>query len=193
MKKMLAFFLIIATLLTCAACGSRKPASVQKPSIYGTLERQSYKNEALGMGCLMPSGWTFLEQEKMGKIPVEDEETCVMYVTASAREVVRIDFRAMEDAQLDSLDLTQFNRDYLSGLVPFLSSESDPVRDSYDAVSVTISGQPLSGLMRTATHHDNTVYFAAFSVKCDGYVARISVTTFQADRVKQIMSRFYAL
>lgn len=193
MKKMLAFFLIIATLLTCAACGSRKPANVQKPSIYGTLEKQSYRNEALGMGCLMPSGWTFLDQDRIGKIPVEDGETCVMYVTASAREVVRIDFRAMEDAQLDSLDLTQFNRDYLSGLVPFLSSESDPVRDSYDAISVTISGQPLSGLMRTATHHDNTVYFAAFSVKCDGYVARISVTTFQADRVKQIMSRFYAL
>ena len=193
MKKMLAFFLIIATLLTCAACGSRKPANVQKPSIYGTLEKQSYKNEALGMGCLMPNGWVFLEQDRMAKIPVEDGETCVMYVTASAREVIRIDFRPMEETQLDSLDLNQYCRDYLSKQDPFWSSETDPVYESYDTISVSISGQSLPGLMRTVTHQDRTVYFAAFAVECDGYVARITVSTFQADRVAQIRSRFYAL
>ena len=193
MKKLLAFFLIIITLLSCAACGSRKLGNAQTPSIQGTLEKQSYKNEALGMGCLMPNGWTFFEQDQMSKIPMEDGETCVMYATASAREVIRIDFRPMESAQLDSLDLNQYCRDYLSKQNPFLSSEADPVYESYDTISVSISGQPLPGLMRTVTHHDKTVYFTAFAVKCDGYVARITVSTSLAGRVAQIMARFYML
>ena len=47
--------------------------------------------------------------------------------------------------------------------------------------------------MRTVTRSDAVAYFAAFAVKCNGYVARITVSTFHAERVAQIMARFYML
>ena len=191
MKKLLAVLLVIAMVLTCTACKSKKNNSIKNEFSLGTLNGQSYINNFLGLGCLMPSNWTMLDSEKLQKIPVEDGEVCAMYATASAREVVRIDFRPMSEDQLNSLDLEQFCTDYLTGLNPFIEDAANPVQDSYQSISVTIGREPLNGVSRVASQNDITIYYAAFAIKCDGYVARISINSFVNGRAEQIMSRFY--
>lgn len=194
MKKLLALLLILVTVFACTACGIIKSNNLsQQDFTLGTLEKQSYKNEFLGMGCLLPGNWVYLEQDRMDKLVVEDGEICAMYATASEREVLRLDFRPMDQELLKDLDLTQFCRDYLSKQSPFLSSESDPAYDSYTTPSISVSGQSLTGLVRTVTWHGNTVIFAAFAIKCNGYVARISIATAYANRIETIMSWFYTL
>ena len=194
MKKLLAVFLVIATILTCTACGGRKNNNAAKEFTLGTLEGQSYKNEFLGMGCLMQNNWTMLDHDTISsKIPVEEGEVCAMYGTASGREVIRLDFRPMGADQLEALDLTQFCKDYLAGLQPFLTDENHPIYDSYGTPSVSVSGVALTGMSRTVTRDGTTFYFGAFAIKCDGYVARISVSTFQEERIEQVMTRFYML
>ena len=191
MKKLLAVLLVIAMVLTCTACKSKKNNTIKNEFSLGTLNGQSYVNNFLGLGCLMPSNWTMLDSEKIQKIPVADGEICAMYATASAREVVRIDFRPMSEDQLNSLDLEQFCTDYLAGLNPFIEDAANPVQNAYKSISVTIGREPLNGVSRIASQNDITIYYAAFAIKCDGYVARISINSFVEGRTEQIMSRFY--
>ena len=194
MKKLLAVFLVIATILTCTACGGRNNNNTNKEFTLGTLDGQSYQNEFLGMGCLLQNSWSLLDHDVIAaKIPVEEGEVCAMYATASAREVIRLDFRPMTADQLEALDLTQFCKDYLAGLEPFITDENHPIYDSYATPSVSVSGVALTGLTRMVRRDNTTFYFGSFAIKCNGYVARISISTFQEERIEQIMTRFYML
>jgi hypothetical protein len=117
-----------------------------------------------------------------------------MYAATSAGKVsVRLDFQKMSETQLESLNLTDYCGQYLLGRERDYSDWQYEIGTGYSDLSVKIGGKTINGRLLTINKQGSRLYEAAFAIKCDGYLARISVCAKKKEDIEDIMGRFFIL
>lgn len=198
MKKWMAIFLAVAMLLSFAACDSEKWTDSKEPEekefSIGEVNGRIYENEFLGMGYKLESGWRYYKKEEREELPARLKEICAMYAATSAGKVsVRLDFQKMSETQLESLNLTDYCGQYLLGRERDYSDWQYEIGTGYSDLSVKIGGKTINGRLLTINKQGSRLYEAAFAIKCDGYLARISVCAKKKEDIEDIMGGFFIL
>ena len=217
MKKVLAMILAVVMLLSMAACGSGDVRGVQsnnqssteptdKEFSVGAVSGLTYENEFIGIGCKLDGEWTFSSDEEireMNNVTAEmaGEEYRDMIKDAS----VIYDMHATHSNGLDNIivNLEKVNPLQLIGLDLADNYEAllPTMRDAFENIgytdiefnisTVTIDGKEFTALYVNAVIAGYEVYQANIAIKCNGYLASVSVTTYGQEALNQVLKSFY--
>ena len=206
MKKLFAVILVVALLLSLAACG--KKDEPKKEFSRGVIE-STYENEFLGLGVTLDENWEFYTDEQIAALYGVTTEmlgddfeeylknATVIYDMHVANKVdasnMNVNFEklsALGDVQTANMEV------FVSSIMPTVvnSLETIGCTDvSYELCDITIGDKTFEGAKTKATLSGLQLYQTVVCIKCDGYIANISVTSYLEDTTDSIISCFYTL
>lgn len=209
MKRVFAISLAILMFFSLAACNKKESERDTVNQIFGTVTGQTYENKFIGIGCKLDSDWTFKldkEIEEMNQIATDamgDELANAvadadiyydMYATGyNALDSININLEKAPNLKLFNLDLSE---NYKQAF-PMLKSglENMGYRNiTYTIGTITIDGQSFT-CMRVHGLYSYGIdfYELLFCVKCDGYLANITIGTFFEDATDDLVECFYLI
>ncbi len=213
MKKLLALLLALMMVFSFAACGEKETADNKTDAgdkssfTFGTVENNVYENEFIGIGCELPSAWTFYSEEdimELNNITMsymdEDFQEAIenatllydMYAQSSnGLNNINVVLQKIPQIQLDTLDLEDtfelgFNqaKTALENMgytnVSFKGEKRKVCGKEMPIGVITsqIGGMPLTQLQ--------------FAIKCDGYLASVTISDYTSDG-SDLLGLFYSL
>ena len=206
MKKLFAVVLVVALLLSFTACG--KKDEPKKEFSRGVIE-STYENEFLGLGVTLDENWEFYTDEQIAALYGLTNElfgddfeeylknATVIYDMHVANKVdasnMNVNFEklsALGDVQTANMEV------FVSSIMPTVvnSLETIGCTDvSYELCDSTIGDKTFEGAKTKATLSGLQLYQTVVCIKCDGYIANISVTSYLEDTTDSIISCFYTL
>lgn len=204
MKKFLSLMLVLALVLSFTAC----KGTPRKTFTRGVVSDNSYESEFLGLGFKAGDGWYFYTEEEIAALygvvsdQLEDFEEYLKNAT------VVYDMQAMETAtgnnvginfeKLTPITEPQLGdmKSHVAKLMPTVANalEQAGCTDvSYEPFEVEIDGKTFYGGKTTALLSGVELVQAFICVKCDGYLASITVSTVGSDSVSKIFDNFYVI
>jgi len=123
----------------------------------------------------------------------DGDEICAMHATVKDRKVtLRIDFQKTDAEKLKAFDAAGYCGQYLMNRV-LNESDSRHFNAAYSNISVEIGSKTVDGRLLTMFNRTYKWCEAVFAIKCNGYIARISVHAYDQEEVENIMDCFYLL
>lgn len=174
----------------------------------GQTEGISYKSSFIGIGCELASGWRFYTDAEirqlnesasiLGGDAYEDalKNAQVLYdmfaVGSNGMDNINVVLEKVDAKLLSKLDI----RDNFEATIPTLKETFTNMGYRNIACSIDtfwFGGEELDCLQTTAVIEGTTIYQTIFSIKCNGYLASVSVTSYGTDRTNELLGYFYAL
>lgn len=172
----------------------------------GKTEDLVYENKFIGIGCTLENNWHFYSDEEIMELnnytaDVAGEEFEEIMQNAD----LIYDMYAISDNQLDNINvnLEKMSKLRLGSLIieDELEKGIPVLEDAFKNMgysnfqaeldTVSIEGEELTCLYTSAEIDGLKMYQKIFPIKCNGYLATITVTTYEENTVDSIMERFY--
>jgi len=172
----------------------------------GKTENLVYENEFIGIGCALESNWRFYSDEEIMEINnvtagIAGEEFEEILQEAD----IIYDMYAINENQLDNINvnLEKMSKLILDSLVieDALEGNISILKDAFSNMgysdlqaeldTVNIEGEELTCLYTSGEINGLKMYQKIFSVKCNGYLATFTITTYEENTVDSIIERFY--
>ena len=222
MKKILTVFMTLSLILTLSACSSPSKENIRGEQTLGENELSNsdeefalgsttntvYENKFIGIGCSFDNSWYFYTDEEIMQLnnyvaDVQGEEYEEMMKNAD----VVYDMFAMNDNLMDNISVNLEKTNPLSlatmNIKESLKATIDPIKTSFDNMGYTdfkaevttakIEDQEFTCLWTTAQMQDITVYQKIIPIKCNGYLANLTLTTYQEDTIDNLLNDFYII
>ena len=207
MKKLFAVILVIALLLSFTACG--KKDEPKKEFIRGVITGNVYENEFLGLGVTLDENWVFYTDEEIAalygltnELLGDDFEeylknATVIYDMQVTNKFdasnVNVNFEklsALGDVQTANMEI------FVSSIMPTVANSLETIGCtdvSYELCDIKLGDKTFEGAKTKATLSGLQLYQTVVCIKCDGYIANISVTSYLEDTTDSILKNFYTL
>lgn len=182
------------------------PTEPEKEFSLGVIDGNYYENSFLGIGCVLDDYWLYYTDEQIREmngfvmdVAGEDFQNAVknadLYYDMAAihpngMNSVNVVFEKISNVQLEGLDLTQ----NLVQSVPLLKSTLENmgyVIGDYSTYSVYIGGEEFPCMTMEADIYGMPCWFTSIPVKCNGYLATISISVFESDTTLEVLDFFY--
>lgn len=181
-------------------------ASEEKQFELGKATGLEYNNKFLGVACKLDSGWTFSTDEEIAELNqytqdtlgddyTEFMESAATYTdmqayAANGLDNVSVIFEKSTVAQVLAADLEA----NFTATIPTLKSMLADMGYTNIVINVediTIDGKTYTGIVSSAEINGVKMYQASAGMKCGGYIASITVTTYGENTVQDIFDCFY--
>ena len=172
----------------------------------GKTEGLIYENKFIGIGCTLESNWHFYSDNEIKelnniKADIAGEE----YEEIMQEADLIYDMFAISDNQLDNINvnLEKMNKSALDSLVieDVLKESIPTIQDVFSNMGYTdlqaeldmvnIEGKNINCLYMSGKINDLKMYQKIFQIKCIGYLATITITTYEENTVDSIVEKFY--
>ncbi len=173
----------------------------------GTIDGDTYKNEMLGIGCKLP-GWTYADEQEIAE---QNEWTAEMMSEDLAERLKDSDnVMVMDAASEDGMANININVQHLDGLVSKIVSEQDFIDAAFPEISgaltdaglenvkvekadISVLGEQHPGFVTNGEYMGVPIYQRQFSILGNGYMASITITSFQDDVTEELLEAFFKL
>lgn len=174
----------------------------------GDVEGLNYENKFIGIGCNLPSDWTFYTDEQIRELnniatDYFDEE----YQEIIANAQLVYDMYAITGDQLKNINvnLEKVNPTTLSmvDLADIYEQNEAVFKQTFENMGYTnitfehgtvmIEDQSFASFKTTAQINGIDAYQLLFSTKCNGYIANFAITTYAEDATDDVLSYFYLI
>ncbi len=221
MKKISLLVMCLALLLSLCACGggnepvrgdqinhNEETTAPEESFSMGKIEGLTYESKFIGIGCNLPAGWSFYSDEQIralnnatADMAGEDYQNLMenatlvydMYATsADGLENVNVNMEKLNAVQILALDVEQ---NFLT-VAPTLQSTMEGMgftNYQYATGTVTIDGEEFVCLNTQMEIAGAPLYQTLIGVKCNGYLASITVTASSQENVSAILEGFYTI
>ncbi len=210
MKKLLAIILSVVFVLCLATGCSAKPSENVKTDAkltMGTVNGTTYENEFIGIGCKVDDGWTFASEDDLKAlidITIDNFDEKYQEQLEAAAIVY-----AMQVTDASTGNNININLEKLTGLNKNMTA-SKYVDSSLGQMSTALESAGFSNLQiqKTEVEIDGTkhaaiainadfsgvkIYEKVVCIKCDDYMANITLATVSSDTTDELLSKFYNL
>lgn len=172
----------------------------------GKTSGKVYTNDFIGIGLRLGDDWSFYNDDQIKEInnvtkDVAGEDFAElmenasiiydMYATNDSKlNNININLEKMDNATLAALNIEE---NYKSAF-PYVEEALGNM--GYENLSYTISPVEVDGRTLDAIHITGEInginfYQTAFSVKCNGYLANVTISTMFDDTSDELLNRFY--
>lgn len=174
----------------------------------GSSNGLTYENKFIGIGCTLESGWTFYTDEQIKELnnlatDLAGEE----YQEAIKNSTVIYDMYAVSDDQMSNMNVNLEKVNPLTLAVLDIETNYETAYSTlkqafenvgytdvtYEIGSVEIAGTEHKCLNISAQISGIAMYETIISIKCNGYLANITVTTLNENTIDSILANFYAV
>lgn len=215
MKKVLICLLAVSMVLAMAGCDLLSflnmeeiiPTTPKELSL-GTVSGSKYESEFIGIGYMLPSGWSFYTEDQIKEMNqyVEDKADQnyldliknadivydMMATSSAGTDNVLVTLEKKPAATLDKIDLKQSLETSFKAFKT--SFENMGYRNiSHEITTVTIDGKGFDAMHINATYGGMKMYQTCIVIKCNGYLATIAFTTFDAAGTAPLLENIYLL
>lgn len=178
----------------------------EKEFSIGKTDGLVYENEFIGIGCNLESNWRFYSDEEIKQINnISVELAGEDFEKMMENAEVIYDMYAVSDNEMDNivvnleksnkLLINQLNlRDNLENSIPMIESALGNMGYTNletELDTITIEGKELDCLCVSGEINGLKMYQKGFAIKCNGYLANISVTTYDENNADSIIENFY--
>lgn len=214
MKKFLICLMACVMLLAMVGCAADKdpytPGNKAEDEEFslGEVTGKKYESEFIGIGFTLPEGWEFYTDEEIKELNnfVEDKagqdyldllkNATVIYDMAAASpsqtDNVMVTLEKIPNAQLNKLNLAQSLETSFS--VVKSSLENMGYRNiTHEVTTLTIDGETFTAMNITATLSGMTMRQTSIAIKCNGYLASLAVTTFDAAGTAPLLENIHVI
>lgn len=214
MKKFLICLMACVMLLAMVGCAADKdpytPGNKTEDEEFslGEVTGKKYESEFIGIGFTLPEGWEFYTDEEIKELNnfVEDKagqdyldllkNATVIYDMAAASpsqtDNVMVTLEKIPNAQLNKLNLAQSLETSFS--VVKSSLENMGYRNiTHEVTTLTIDGETFTAMNITATLSGMTMRQTSIAIKCNGYLASLAVTTFDAAGTAPLLENIHVI
>jgi hypothetical protein len=174
----------------------------------GTVSGSKYESEFIGIGYTLPSGWSFYTEDQIKEMNqyVEDKADQnyldliknddivydMMATSSAGTDNVLVTLEKKPAATLDKIDLKQSLETSFKAFKT--SFENMGYRNiSHEITTVTIDGKGFDAMHINATYGGMKMYQTCIVIKCNGYLATIAFTTFDAAGTAPLLENIYLL
>ncbi|MBE6770088.1 MAG: hypothetical protein E7548_04970 [Ruminococcaceae bacterium] len=221
MKKLFALLLALVMVLSLTACLDNKSeddlrgdqivngtsSTVSQPEFsLGSTSGLTYENKFIGIGCKLDSDWTFYTDEEIRELnnvtadlageEFEDilKNSAVIYDMFASHsnetDNINVNLEKVNPLTLAAIDLTENYKQ----LMPTMKQGFENM--GYKNIqmktgTVTIDGKDFASMSTSGEIGEFKMYQTAFCLKCNGYIANITITAFDKDAVDTILDKFY--
>lgn len=211
MKKVLCLLLTMLILFSFCACGddstgTDKPAD---PRLLGKVAGNTYRNDYFGIGCTLPSDWTFkteaeiLEQNKITADVLDDASAEVlknasiiydMAASTAAADNMNVNMEKITAAQAEILNLKQvFEAQIPTIEAGYKSMGYTNIKVNYQ--KTTVDGKSYDSLVFSADYVASseqtiTLYGVAFGFVKENYIVNVSVCSTDANKLDTYLGYF---
>lgn len=215
MKKV--WIVILCAVLLCGftACGAEQDIRGDQIVVDGADGKEfelgqtsglNYENKFVGIGCNLGSDWVFYTDEQLREL---NNQTADMageeFQEVMANADVVFDMQAVNADGLCNINLVlektpalvaatyDFQKNYEKAFPTMKTSyENMGCTDyAYTFMDLTVDGKTVDGVFNTGTLGGVKMYQKQFAVKCNGYVASITVTAMGTDATDEILKTMY--
>ena len=188
------------------SAGDTQPPSEGPEFSLGSTSGVTYENAFIGIGCNLPEGWSFYTDEQIRQInnitadavgeefqELMEQATVVydMYaVSADGLNNMNVNLEKVPQIQLLVLDLEE----NLKKIGPTLQEtmENMGITDyTYETGTKTIEGKTFTCLNCHGTISGIDMYQTILNIKCNGYLASVTICTFGENQIDQMLENFY--
>lgn len=221
MKRVLALLLALMVVFSFAACGADQEdvrgeqinngsatAGSDAEFSLGDTEGLTYENKFIGIGCTLENGWSFYSDEQIKQI---NNTTADMagdeYAEAMKNATVVYDMFATDANETNNMSVV-LEKVNLVSLATFdaeknFRNQFDLLKQTFENMGCTdvtfeigtvrIDEEEHTCLNTSAQINGAKMYQKQVAIKCSGYIATITVTTFFEDTTEAIYAKFYAV
>lgn len=205
MKKILSMLLILAVLMSFAACSDGD--TVKKEFARGIISDNRYENEFLGLGLTLGESWVFYSDEQIATLYGLNEDFLQEDFGEYLKNATIIyDMQAANTAANDNIGinfekLTALGETQTADMESFVSSLLPTVANSLESVGCTdVSFEPMTFVIGGKTFYGGKtkallqgfeMYQVLICIKCNGYLSNITVTSVGEDRTQSIIDGLY--
>lgn len=173
---------------------------------FGDVNGLTYENKFIGLGCTLDSEWTFYTDEQIKELnnialdamgeEIEEiiKNSDVVYDMCTSRynglDGINVNLEKVNPVQLALVDLEENFQKSAPTLVTGLENMGFS-NVTYETGTVTIEGQEFACLNIEADIQGTKVYETFFAVKCNGYLANITIGTTNENTIDDIIEKFY--
>ena len=172
----------------------------------GETENLVYENKFIGIGCKLESDWYFYNDEEIMELNNNTSDEAGEDFEEIMKEADLIyDMYAICDDQLDNINvnLEKMSKSVLDSLVieDSLEATIPMLEEAFTNMGYTnlqagidtirIEGEELTCLYSSGEVNGLKMYQKIFPIKCDGYLANITITTYEEDTVDSLAESFY--
>lgn len=178
----------------------------EKEFSLGETDGLVYENKFIGIGCTLEDNWSFYSDEEImelnnytADVAGEDYEKIMegadlvydMYaVSGDLQNNMNVVLEKMNQVLLDHLVI----EDSLEAAMPVMKETFADIGYAdlqAELDTISIEGKEFTCLYTTGEINGVTAYQKTFPIKCNGYLANITITTYGEDKVDELAERFY--
>lgn len=172
----------------------------------GVVDGLTYENDFIGLGCTLGNDWTFYTDEQIRELnnatidmagedfaELMENATVIYDMYASKNDTfdnINITLEKVDVLQLIGLDI-ESNYEQLAPTMIQSIENMGYSNVTYEIGTATIGGEEYASFDLTAEIQGVKMYQTSISIKCNGYLANISVTTYEQNKVNDILKNFY--
>lgn len=173
----------------------------------GTVNGTTYENEFMGIGCKLDDGWTFASEDVLKalinitidkfdeKYQEQLESAAIVYAMqatdASTGNNININLE-----KLTGLNKTMTASKYVDAVMSQMSTALESAGFSnlqLQKAEVEIDGTKHAAIAISADVSGIKIYEKVVCIKCDDYIANITLATVSSDTTDELLSKFYNL
>lgn len=174
----------------------------------GKSEGLVYENAFIGLGCTLEEGWSFYTDEQImqlnnytAEIAGEDyeemlENAQIIYdmfaVDGDQMNNINVNLEKIDNRLLMSVNVEDVFAQNLPMLEDLFNSMGYMNVQS-ELITVTIDGEDFTGINLSGEINGLGVYQKSIGVKCNGYLATITITTYEENTTDAILANFYVV
>ena len=211
MKKLIMMLLCGVLSVSFVACSSSPSEEVReeqnsKEFELGKIDGFVYENNFIGIGCALDSDWYFYSEEEMQELNNYTAEVAgEKYEEAIQNTDLIYDMYAINDNQLDNINinLEKMSNAELSSVDFEAAYEATipAIEETYSNMgygdlkievdTLNLADKEFTCLKSSGDINGLKMYQKIFPIKCNGYLASITVTTYEEDTTDELLSKFY--
>ena len=216
MKKLLALMLAVMMLITVTACGSTtgedeirgEQQTSEEAYSAGSMDGLKYESSFIGIGCDLPEDWSFYTDEQireLNNITTEAageeyekllQDAQVIYdmyaISGNQVDTVNVNLEKVNSVALLAFDMADYYEQTVESIETAYNNMGATSFD-YEIGRITIDEKEFDSMNIVAVINGTKLYQTAFSKKCSGYIANITVTAIDEATVKNVLDTFYVL
>lgn len=185
-------------------------ADVTEPEFsLGAVEGLNYENKFIGIGCNLPSDWTFYTDEQIRELNnITADMAGEDFKELMENADLVYDMFAVSNDQFKNINVNLQKVDKMSlamiSLEDIYVQTEEMMKQSLENIgysnikfehgtSIMIEGKEFPCLKVTGQVNGMAGYQLLFATKCNGYIANFAITTFNENTVDDVLSYFYLI
>lgn len=182
--------------------------TAKKELSLGTNDGVAYESEFIGLGYRLNDGWSFYTDEQIKELNsatadmageeyqelISEAELIYDMFAADADGLnnINVNLEKMNSVQLIALDIKQ-NFEAAMPIVKDAYENMGYTNFAYEISTAEIAGKEMDVAYTTAEINGVNLYQTLFAVKCNGYLANITVSTCFDNTTSQVIDNIYWL